>query len=543
MKNIKKPDHARPYIRAFYEKNRLRFIFTLAASLLLVPAMLIFSWMLGEVIDIISSGDLSRLWRVFRLMIIFMAVFTSIELSHYIMRAAFLRRAMLQYKSLAFKNLTGKSISAFTSEKTGRYISILTNDASVIEQDYLVGSFPIITKPLEFVATLIFLMYENTLLTLAVAALCAIPFAGAMLLSPELSRRQRDVSDTNETFVAKVKDLLSGFAVIKSFKAEGAAVRSFQSQNESLEFAKARHCRWQGALQSVSESTGLIMQLGIFFVGAYLAIRGMITAGTVLVFVNLCNSLISSIQQVPQLVAQRKAARGLIEKLGAVIAENVSRSGEAIEPRLSEAIELKNVTFGYDPEKPIFKDFSLKLEAGKIYAILGPSGCGKSTLLSLLMGSFEDYSGSVTVDGRELRDIAPDSFFELESRIDQSVFLFDDTIINNITMYRDFPKEAVEDAIFRSGLANLIAQKGKDYRVGENGSSLSGGERQRISIARALLRGTPILLLDEPTASLDEAAADAVMDCVLSLVGLTRVLVTHRYTPELLARFDGVIRL
>ncbi|HJF44855.1 ATP-binding cassette domain-containing protein, partial [Thermophilibacter provencensis] len=148
-----------------------------------------------------------------------------------------------------------------------------------------------------------------------------------------------------------------------------------------------------------------------------------------------------------------------------------------------------------------------------------------------------------TLDGHELRDVEAGSLYDLVSLIDQSVFLFDDTIRANVTMFRDFPDEAVDDAVRRAGLAALVAEKGEGFRCGENGSALSGGERQRVSTARALLRRTPVLLVDEATAALDNQTARAVGEEILGLEGLTRVVVTHRLEAPLLERYDEVVAL
>lgn len=205
----------------------------------------------------------------------------------------------------------------------------------------------------------------------------------------------------------------------------------------------------------MSGSFSLIFQFGIFLIGAYLAIRGDITSGTVVVFVNLSGYLVNSIGSIPRYWANRKAAAALVEKLAQVTEEHAGRAGDPVPPELNEAITLENVTFGYEPEKPVLQNMSMRLESGKKYALVGASGSGKSTLLNLLMGAYDGYEGSIAVDGKELREIDTDSLYDVMSLIGQNVFLFDDTLYQNITMFRNFPEDQLELAVHRSGLDGL----------------------------------------------------------------------------------------
>lgn len=202
---------------------------------------------------------------------------------------------------------------------------------------------------------------------------------------------------------------------------------------------------------------------------------------------------------------------------------------------------MKDLTYGYEPEKTVLRDLSVKFDAGKSYAIVGGSGSGKSTLLNLLMGSSSDYQGSICIDGVSIQNIESESLYQLITAVQQNVFVFNDTIRNNVTMFRDFSDEDVAKAIQKSGLSTFLAQKGENFICGENGANLSGGERQRISIARALLRKTSILLVDEATAALDAATAKEVSSSILDLNGMTRIVITHRLEEALMKRYDKII--
>ena len=165
----------------------------------------------------------------------------------------------------------------------------------------------------------------------------------------------------------------------------------------------------------------------------------------------------------------------------------------------------------------------------------------KANWKNLLLGKYNNYSGNIYYNDTELKEISIDSLFEISSFVEQNVFVFDDSIINNITMYSNIDEELLNEAINKSGLAKLIEEKGSDYRCGENGCNLSGGEKQRISIARALVKNSQLLLLDEATSALDNETSASITNNLLAIDNTTKIMITHRLDEEILTKFDEII--
>lgn len=529
----------------FFYKNIPNFCLAVFAALAAGSLNLILSWIIQQLMDTAAgeSGALS-----FRTLLLISAGFVllcaGLSLLNYASQPRFLERAMRQYKDFAFKKLIGKSISSFRDESAAGYLSALTNDAASIETNYLAQMLAMITKAVTFIGALLLMCRYSLLMTAIAAGLTVLPLIASLLTGNRLQAVESRVSERNGEFTAALSDCLAGFTVVKNFRAEREIFRLFAQSNKALEHEKFTGRRIKTLVGMIGAVTGIFAQLGVFIAGVYLSMKGgSMTPGAVVLFVNLMNFIISPIAELPGLLACRKAALGLVDKLAAALESSSSREGSETLNRLEHGIRLENVSFAYEPGKTVLHGINAEFEAGRAYALVGGSGSGKSTLLNLLMAAETNYSGHIFADGIELSDISTESLYGTIAAIQQNVFVFNASIKDNVSMFRDFPKTEMDEAIARAHLGALIRERGEDYLCGENGSGLSGGEKQRISIARSLLKKSSVLLADEVTAALDAQTAHRVSSDILDLQGITRIVVTHTLEESLLRRYDKIFVL
>lgn len=532
----------RELMRSLYRKNRLAFWTTVGCTVLLSGFNLLISWLLQRITDLSMGRDVQPVIAMALGSLVALFAFGVIGLIQRASSSRFAYRAMSQYRDMAFEAISRKSVSSFDRENTATYLSALTNDTAVVETGLALSTFNLIMQMVNLIGALAMMLAYSPMLTAAGLLLTALPVTATLLCGGRMTRAEQAVSDEYERFVGGVKDILSGFAVARSFKAEREIAALFGERNRRLERAKYERKMTQKMIELISEGASIVAQMGVFLLGAYLAVTGRgITPGVVVVFVQLMGLAVEPVRTLPQMLAQRRAASALVLKLADAAKEHRETQGRAVEPVLREGIRLEHVTFGYGTEKRALADVSAVFERGKSYAVVGGSGSGKSTLLALLMGGYDDYEGRIAYDENDLKDISRDSLYDLVSIIQQNVFVFSSTLRENITMFKDFPQEDVDRAIKRAGLLPMIRDKGEDYLCGENGCGLSGGERQRVAIARSLLRGTPVLLIDEATSALDAQTAYEVTSAILDIENLTRIVVTHRLEANLMKRYDEII--
>jgi len=502
---------------------------------------LIISWLLQKIIDFAAGIDKTPFYQLALVSLVSFLVFI---VFYFIFRYAhpkFLQTLSTSYKDLLFAKILRNNSSLVSEIGSGQFLSKLSNDLKSIEENYFDFYITLIDIGISFVGAIVLMLWYSPVLTMVAIALSILPLLVSIPASKEITRTEKNLSKENADFMEFMRDTLSGYSVIKNFQAEFELENRFHEENVKIEKAKFLRRFAEENINLLSTAASVVMRLGVFLFGAWLSLSNShVTPGIVLVFLQLLTFIITPIEKIPSLFANRKAARSLIAQTAELLYEKPDEQEKLEINTLKSAIEVQNLSFSYENTEKALQAVSLTFHAGKKYAIVGASGSGKSTLFKLLTKYSSDYDGNILFDGIDLRNITYSSLSQIISVVQQNVFVFHDSIYNNICLYKSIPEEKIDYVIQKSGLSSLIQQKGKNFSCGANGNKLSGGEKQRISIARALLRNTSILLMDEASSALDEKTVDEIMHSILDMPDTTSLVITHRLNSTLLKKYDGI---
>lgn len=528
----------------FHIGNRKNYILSLVGKLLVVVMSISSSLIFTFVVESLEYQSIQKFLYGLAMVGVYIVANMACGLFRRKYQNTYLRKALTQFKNYVFSKILRQPISSYASGDTAKFISAFSNDLNSIEQNYLVGELNLFVEILNYVVTAAVLLILNVPLgiTLVVSSLIAILVS--FRFGGKVVKNEAETMEKASDFVAQTKDLLSGFTVIKSFQAEQQIMSVFQEKNVELESTKQKRRASNDTVSLVGNIASILVSVIFLSVGFLLAFNGKISVGKIIGFYELSSNMLSPIRSLGVLVANRHAADTLIQRIGRDIEDtHTTQSCKTALSTAPSSITLRDLSFGYGNGRPVLHAINHTFETDKRYALVGGSGSGKSTLLKLLVGFLPGYTGQIQYDGTELRELDLDQLLEHVSMIQQEVFCFNSSIKNNITMFRDFPQEELFHAIQRAGLSDLCAAKGTDYLCGEGGCHLSGGERQRVSIARCLIRKSPIILVDEAEAALDNETASAVLQTILGLESTMRIVVSHRLDAPILRQYDEILVL
>ena len=458
------------------------------------------------------------------------------------LRNKLVRQIMSRYKNKVFQSILDRDYRDFSKEKSGKFISVLTENMKKIEQDYLHQYFNISKNLSLMIFSLLAMLIGNWFLTLLVIITSVIPIIISGFIGQKSASLQNSAMIADQKYLAKVKDILAGFLVIKSFNVKEAICEDYSHESEKFDEINFIKGKFDVLANVISQLSGMIVFLVAFGGGMYLVFNGHTTIGSVTAIVQLVNFVVMPLNEVGMGVSKFREGQATLD---AFEVKDVSelQTGETKE-NFDDVISFSNIDFSYpNTEENIFNHLSLKIQKGEKIAIVGTSGSGKSTLLNLLLSFYDVTSGHISIDNQDIQAISAESLYNLMTIVQQDVYIFDDTLRANITLNQSFTDEEIKKAVQQSGLESYVLENelGLQALCGENGSNLSGGQKQRLSIARALIRKTPILLLDEATSSLDNQVTTEIESSILDIQNLTALVVTHKLNENILKKYDRIL--
>lgn len=522
-----------------YKKN---LIFTMLAIIASSIVNITLAFLLEKIIDVVQIGDFYKFYNIVIIIIIFILSDAAANYLRNYSQSVYIKKTMYYIKDEIFEKILNKSTFDFYSNNSAKYISLICNDIKMIEDNYINNIFFIFENVILLIGSIISLFILNYELTIILICMCFFTFLIPKFFENKLANRKAMYSSSLEKFTIWIKDIFSGFEVIKTFNIEKKISNQYSKLNLNVENSKCNFEKLNIFANSISMLSGLIMFMGIVIIGTYLCINGRTTLGVLMACIQLTNNVTNPIFNSITYINKVKSMKSIENKVLDIYKENIENDEEYIrKDNFNNEIILNDLKFYYEKDNYILNGIDLKIEKGKKYVLVGMSGCGKSTLIKILSKQLLDYSGKIKFDDIDLKNIKSEDLYSLISVIHQNVFLFDDTIRNNITLFKNYEENHIKKCMENSGLGHFYEKL--DDHVGENGNLLSGGEKQRIAIARALVLNTPILMLDEATASLDNTTSYDIENTILNLDNHTLLVITHKLDEKILKQYDEIIVL
>jgi ATP-binding cassette subfamily B protein len=444
---------------------------------------------------------------------------------------------MHDLRRMVYHRIQRLSLAYHDNKQTGDLLSRVTSDIDAIQSFITSGLLSALINSITLVGMVGVMFYLNWRFTLIALSVAPPLFALVYTYTRRIKKASREVRKKEGEIVSVIQEVLSSIRVVKAFAREDYEERRLEEESlESIEIAM----RARSLKAKLSPMVDIIVAFGtglVLWFGARMALDGTLSAGSLVMFIWYLGKMYKPMQELSKMTdAYSKASVGYdrIREIVDMEGEVRDRPGARNAPYFKGKIELDKVTFGYESQHPVVKELSLKIEPGQVAALVGPTGAGKTTLIGLIPRFYDPLSGVVKIDGYDIRMFKQKSLRQQMSFVLQETVLFHGTIWNNIAYGKP---EATRGEIFRAAeLANaheFIEKLPDRYNtiVGERGATLSGGQRQRIAIARAIIRDTPLMIMDEPSSGLDAASEKLVFDALdrlLAAENKTSIVIAHR---------------
>jgi len=526
-------------MKKYEKKNRAYFVGAFICILIANASAVILQFFKGDVLDNAVSGKVQATVIYALLLIGFILLEILFYFCYGRFNAKFVVGCTKYLKHDIFDSVMRRSYVDYKERPQGEYIAKYTNEADLIQRRRftMIPVFWEIFSKIVFVSIgLFFLDWRIAIVTIT---LLTTPLYVPKLIEKRLQRVQAEYLKAIEENLAKVNDWFSGFEIIKNFSIERKIITRFKNVNDTSMEKLLQDMQLGVVAQLI---TTLISYLSYFIVlvcATWLVLRGDFTAGMFFIAIGMIDQLSYPLISLAGIIRQLVAIKPTCVSMEQFLDVPAETQTESVLKTFQKDICFRDVTFAYDGQKPILLKFNFIIEKGNRYLIQGPSGCGKTTTVNLLLRYYNADSGEIEVDGESISNVG--STYDLMTVVRQEAVLFNDTLRNNLTMYQDVPDGNLIKILERLGLGKFANKEALDSIVVESGTNLSGGEKKRVCLARALLRDTDILILDEPLANLDDETAELIEDLLLSIKNKTMLVVSHQFNETKKSGFNNVL--
>lgn len=459
-------------------------------------------------------------------------------------KALYKKRANKSLKNHYLTGLFEMDLQAYHGENSFHHVSAMTNDVSTLEANYTEGIFEVSFQIISFVIGVTVIAYVSPWILLAGIVIAGLSMLVSALVSKPLKRHQTQRSDLFSAYTAYIKEVLGAFHIIKVNNLSSKVRQDFVEKSTAIQDKGYTIDKISTFVHAFQNFFMTMTMLSIVGVSVWLTIQGHMTFGGIILVINSMERVMGPIMTLAEWFPKITASSILFQKLDRNLHVEKQHDEDYNLLDFKESIELKDVCFSYD-EAPVFNHTNMAFESGHKYLVVGPSGGGKSTLLKLLRKYFSPQQGTILIDGVPLSKVTKASYYDLIANVEQNVFLFEDTLIHNLCLYKEYTKEQIDDAIEKAGLTQFVTSHpdGLNRMIYDNGKNLSGGERSRIAIARGLLQKAKIIFLDEAFSSLDATVAREIEKTLLSLKQITVINVSHVVFEETKPLYNRIMTI
>lgn len=516
------------------------------AYIVLVPAAAIssvlFSLGLEPLINVAIINDKAHFVKYLLFELLFAVFDLGAHYLHKICREKLRVFYVSGLKRDCFEAIMDKSIPDFYRQPGAEYISTLNKDVDKLNLNAFDSVCGFYRVTVGFLINLYAILRVNSYIVIINIVFSFISVLIPHFFEKKLIAAQNESSEKSKRYYAGLNDYLNGFATIKLFNISGIVKGKMECANQELEGANYKSVNRNYSVSCISMLCTNISYVLTIGAGVWFTLIGKMTVGQIIAVSQLMGGIAVPFEELPELISNYKSItdvkRRIFELINARREEPFGQCDAAL-----KTIELNDVSFKFEKQESGFSNLNYTFEAGKKYIVLGESGSGKSTLAKLLSNFYICDSGEITINGKNIKDLCAAARYKYINYIEQRVFLFNDTLRNNIAMYQEYPQEEIERAVALSGLKGVVDKLPErlETLIEGNGVNFSGGELQRVAIARAILAKAQFIIFDETTANMDPALTKEIEEIIMKLQNTGIIYITHKRSEALLAASDRVL--